>query len=134
MLRSIPPSIRGEKGTKRGLSFKSVRGEKPSRKPWVFETKPKFARIEQFREPLVDVFDEADEIHIILDVPGFKEEEIKCEVKGETLKLSAKTMGREWEESITLPEEVDTDNIITKYQNAILEITLIKKRKGNKKK
>lgn len=126
-LRGIPPSVRGEQVVKRGLSFRTVKGEKPQRKPWVFATKPKFARIEQVREPLVDIFEEADEINIILDVPGFKEEEIHWEVKDAILKLSAKTFGREWEESIALPEEVDTKNIKTKYQNAVLEITLIKK-------
>ena len=132
-LRSIPPSVRGEEpGAKRGLSFKTVKGKEPQRKPWVFATKPKFARIEQFREPLLDVFDEADEINIILDVPGFKEEEIHWEVKDSILYISAKTFGREWEESITLPAEIDVKNIETKYQNAILEITLIKMNKRSK--
>jgi len=129
-LGSIPPSVRGQQAIKRGLSFRTIKGPEPQRKPWVFATKPKFARIEQFREPLVDVFEEADEINIILDVPGFKEEEIHWEVKDDILKLSAKTFGREWEESITLPEEVDEKNIQTKYQNAVLEITLIKKEKS----
>jgi len=126
-LKSIPPSIRGGRVITRGLSFRTVKGPEPQRKPWVFATKPKFARIEQFREPLVDVFDEADEINIILDVPGFKEEEIHWEVKDDVLRISAKTLGREWEESVDLPEEVDEENIKTNYQNAILEITLTKK-------
>ena len=135
-LGSIPLSVRGEprhfhrRGepvVKRGLSFRTVKGPKPQRKYWVFATKPKFARIEQFREPLVDVFDEADEINIILDVPGFKEEEIHWEVKGDVLRLSAKTLGREWKEFVALPEEVDEKNIKTNYQNSILEITLTKK-------
>jgi len=133
MLRSIPPSVRNKGAGKRGLSFETVKGERPSRKPWVFATKPKFARIEQFREPLIDVFDEADEIHIILDVPGFKEEDIQCEVKKKILHILAKTFGHEWEESITLPTEVDEKDIKTKYQNAILEISLIKKKKEVKK-
>lgn len=127
-LGSIPPSVRGERLVRSGLSFATIKGPQPTRKPWVFATKPKFARIEQLREPLVDVFDEVDEINIILDVPGFKEEEIHWEVKKDVLKLSAKTFGREWEESIALPEEVDEGNIQTKYQNAILEITLSKKK------
>jgi len=136
-LRSIPPSVRGEQVVRRGLSFKTIKGSEPKRKPWVFETKPKFARIEQFREPLVDVFDEADEINIILDVPGFKEEEIHWEVcrQGNSslaLNITAKTFGREWEESITLPKEVDEKNIQTKYQNAVLEIILSKKRESKK--
>jgi HSP20 family protein len=129
-LRGIPPSVRGEPVVTKGLSFTTVKGRGPQKKPWVFATKPKFARIEQFREPLMDVFDEADEINIILDVPGFKEEEIHWEIEDTILKLSAKTFGREWEESITLPEEVDEKNIQTKYQNAILEITLVKKEKS----
>lgn len=131
-LRSIPPSVRGEGVVRRGLSFATVKGTEPSRRPWVFATKPKFARIEQFREPLVDVFEEADEINIILDVPGFKEEEIHWKIEDDVLKLSAKTFGREWEESVTLPEEVDEKNIQTKYQNAVLEITLTKKKESKK--
>lgn len=122
-LRSIPPSVRGKPVVRRAWTFEE---EKPQRKPWVFATKPKFARI-QYREPLVDVFDEADEINIILDLPGFKEEEIHWEVIEGILKLSAKSLGREWEEAITLPAEVDTKNIKTKYRNEILEITLAKK-------
>jgi HSP20 family protein len=131
-LRSIPPSVRGDEVVRRGLSFRTVKGPKPQRKPWVFATKPKFARIEQFREPLLDVFDEADEINIILDVAGFKEEEIHWEIERDVLKISAKTLGREWEETITLPEEVDEGNIQTKYQNAILEIKLNKKKESKK--
>lgn len=132
-LRSIPPSVRGEPVVRGGLSFRTIKGPESTRKPWVFATRPKFARIEQFREPLVDVFDESHEIDIILDVPGFKEEEIHWKIEDEVLKLSAKTFGREWEEVITLPEEVDEKNIQTKYQNAILEITLVKKKKRSKK-
>lgn len=129
-LGSIPPSVRGQPAVRRGLSFRTSKGPEPQRKPWVFAAKPKFARIEQAREPLLDVFDEADEINIILDVPGFKEEEIHWEIENDALKLSAKTFGREWEETITLPEEVDEKNIQTKYQNAVLEITLTKKEKN----
>ncbi|NQT29405.1 MAG: Hsp20/alpha crystallin family protein [Candidatus Saganbacteria bacterium] len=81
----------------------------------------------------MDVFEEADEIKIILDVPGFKEEEVCCEIKKMILYIWAKTLGRQWKESITLPVEVDEKKITTKYQNAVLEITLVKKKKRSKK-
>ena len=80
------------------------------------------------REPLVDVFDEADEIVLVVEMPGANEEDVTVELHGDVLVLE--TAGdRKYAREVLLPASVDAESLEKIYRNGILEIRL-KKIKG----
>lgn len=135
MIRSIPPitSLGAHRKTTRPKKVEKSEGfrgrvqRKP--RPWIYETKPIF---KQVREPLVDVFKEAKEVKIIIDLGGFSRGEIDVEIKPDKYVISAKSDEQEFREEICLPPDVDIKNTVEYLKNGILEITLPKK-KGRRK-
>jgi HSP20 family protein len=82
--------------------------------------------VEEVREPMVDVFDEAGRILVIAELPGVTEDEIKVEVAGDILNLTASDRDRKYAKEILLPGKVKPDSAKTAYKNGVLEITLEK--------
>lgn len=74
------------------------------------------------REPLVDVFDEGDEIVVVAEVPGVQEENIHLDLVGDVLALSATGPKRKYEKEVLLPAAVDPASRRQSYQNGYLEL------------
>lgn len=135
MIRSIPPitSIgrrRKSTGFKKGGEEKGFK-PKVYRRPreWIYETKPIFKKV---REPLVDVFKEATEVKIIIDLGSFSRGEVSLNIKPDKYIISAKHGEQEFEEEIELPPDVDIERTVEDFRNGILEITLPKKKVKHK--
>ena len=77
------------------------------------------------REPLVDVFDEEDEILIVAELPGVSEEEIQVEIRDDILSLETTGQHR-FAKEILLSAPVDADAMQKAYKNGILELRLAK--------
>ena len=77
------------------------------------------------REVTTDIFDEGDCLKVIAELPGVDEKDIKAEVKGNLLILSARVTGREYYKEIELPCLVKAELNLT-YKNGILQITIKK--------
>ena len=75
------------------------------------------------REPLVDVFEEDEEILVVAEIPGVSEEEIKIEVKGDVLCLET-TGERKYEKEILLDGPADPNKMEKTFKNGILELRL----------
>ena len=84
--------------------------------------------VEEVREPMIDIFDEEDHISVIAELPGVSEDEIKVEVAGDILNLTASDRDRKYAKEILLPSKVKPDSVKTSYRNGILEITLQKEK------
>ncbi|MFQ5969265.1 MAG: archaeal heat shock protein Hsp20 [Nitrososphaerales archaeon] len=82
------------------------------------------------REPLVDVMSSADEIKVIVELPGVKKEDIKVSATENNVVIQADTSERKYRKETELPDEVDPASAKSTYKNGILEITF--KRKGKK--
>lgn len=81
--------------------------------------------VAEVREPLVDVFDEGQEIVIVAELPGVAEEEIRVEIKEDILSLQ--TAGeRKYAKEVLLPPEADVKSLRKTYRNGILELRLKK--------
>jgi HSP20 family protein len=80
--------------------------------------------VEEIREPMVDIFDEKAHILVIAELPGVAEDEIKIEVAGDILNLSASGKARKYAKEILLPSKVKASPVKTSFKNGILEITL----------
>jgi len=135
VVRSIPPITSLGAHRKIAISKKREKSEgfkpKVRRKPrqWIYETKPIFKKA---REPLIDVFKEAKEVKIIIDLGSFSTGEIHIDIKPDKYIIFAKSQEQEFREEIDLPPGVDIQNTSEYLKNGILEITLPKK-KGRQK-
>jgi len=91
---------------------------------------PKIHRERRLREPepLVDVFEEKDEVIVVAEFAGFNRENIITHVKNQRLTLSAEALDRKHYKSLNLPTEVIPNSIRTVYKNGVLEIRLKKAR------
>ncbi len=77
------------------------------------------------REPLVDIYDESNEIVITAELPGVTKEDISVETEANMVKI--KTSGeRYYVKEVSLPCEVKTQNYKQSYNNGVLELRLIK--------
>jgi len=81
--------------------------------------------VAEVREPLVDLFDEEEEILIVGELPGVDEEEIHIEVQDDILSLET-TGERKYAKEVLLPEAVDAATLRKTYRNGILELRLKK--------
>ena len=135
MIRSIPPitslgthrRISRSKKSDKGKGFKPKVQRRP--RQWIYETKPIFKTV---REPLVDVFKEAKEVKIIIDLGSFSRGEIDIDIKPDKYIIFAKHQEQEFREEIKLPPGVDIENTAESFKNGILEITLPKKKDRHK--
>ncbi len=90
----------------------------------VVKKTPKGPVVEEVREPIVDVFDEDDHILVVVELPGIEESDVKIEVKGDILTLSAERGEKKYSKEVLLPSKVDEKSLISSYKNGILEIKL----------
>jgi HSP20 family protein len=122
----------GSKGAKAvyGFSIKlgGLAGESPQVETFgnIKKDKKGAPVVEEVREPLVDVFDEANKITIIAEIPGVEEEKIKIEIKDDILELKAEDSDKKYHKEILLPSKVREESVRSTYKNGVLKITLTK--------
>lgn len=138
MVRSIPPRTMStvSRERRRGGGGRWPRGESsdnagvqvtPVRKPrqWRYQTRPSFKRV---RGPLVDVFNEAEEVLIVIDLGGFTRGEISLSRTPEQYILQAARGEQRFRELIDLPPNVDVERSQEHLVNGVLEIVLPRKK------
>ncbi len=76
------------------------------------------------REPGIEVFNEADEINVIVELPGVEEEAIRVSAQREKVVVWVDGVG--YHEEIPLPAPVDADRVVTRFKNGILIVNLKK--------
>lgn len=89
--------------------------------------------------PLVNVFQDGDEYVLVAELPGVKKEDLAVQVVGDTLRIQGKktiaydvgasvhrrerTAG-EFDRTLTLPAELDTEKVSAEYRNGVLTLRL----------
>jgi HSP20 family molecular chaperone IbpA len=79
------------------------------------------------REPIVDIFEEADQIRVIAELRGVEENEIKLGLDDNSVTIS--TSDGKYCKKVELPTYVEKNTIETNYKNGILEVKLKKAKK-----
>lgn len=82
--------------------------------------------VEEEREPIIDVFDEKDRLLVVVELPGVEEENIKLDIEGDNLIITAKQKERSYSRKVALPARVRAAKMKTTYKNGVLEIILPK--------
>lgn len=80
----------------------------------------------------VDVYDDEDAMMIVADLPGFDREDIDLTIRGSVLDIRAEHEAedehvhrrRSIRERVTIPTEIDAEDINASYHNGVLEICL----------
>ncbi len=90
--------------------------------------------VSEEREPLVDIYEEADKVRIVAELPGVDENKIKVEaIDDKRILIEASNHDRKYRKEIELPTEVNIDSAEAVYKNGVLEIKIKKKGKEEKK-
>ncbi|MDD2714906.1 MAG: Hsp20/alpha crystallin family protein [Candidatus Wallbacteria bacterium] len=112
-----------------GFSIKTAIGGKQVVEPFGnIKKTPQGPKVEEEREPITDVFDEADEVKIYAEMPGVNQEDIKLDLKEDILDISARNGNRKYHKEILLPVKILPGNLTSSYKNGMLEIMLKKSR------
>ena len=110
-----------------GFAIKTAVGGKPIVEPFGnIKKTPKGPKVEEEREPITDVFDEKDEIRVYAEMPGVSQEDIRLDLKGDILDISAQSGDRKYHKEVLLPAKVKPETLESSYKNGILEIKIKK--------
>ena len=81
---------------------------------------------DEVREPLIDVFQDGDNIKLYVELPGVEKTDIQLNVSGGRAEIKAKNFYT----AIDLPAvEIEIDKATTSYKNGVLEVTIPKAKK-----
>lgn len=82
--------------------------------------------VADIREPLVDIFDEADEVVVTAELPGVSDRDISITFEAD--RLTIETRGeRHYVKELVLPSPVDPDSLAQTYNNGVLELRIAKR-------
>jgi len=113
-----------------GFTISTLAGGKSKVEPFGnIKKTPRGPAVKEESEPIIDVFVEKDHILIVAELPGVEAGDIKIEIKGDTLDLSAEKGDRKYKKEILMPCAVDVESMEKSYKNAILEIKFKKTEK-----
>jgi HSP20 family protein len=84
------------------------------------------AVVHAVREPMVDVFDEADHVLVLAEMPGVGEEDIQVELKDDILTLSAEHGDQKYRKEVLLPAAFPAESMSRTCRNGIVEIKFTK--------
>ncbi|MBU4344605.1 MAG: Hsp20/alpha crystallin family protein [Proteobacteria bacterium] len=108
-----------------GINVRTMADGRTSVKPFGnIKKTPEGPVVEEVREPMVDVFDEADEIHIIAEMPGIEKKDIHLDIKGDILDISAEGKNRKYQKEILLSRPAKAEDMNWSYKNGVLEIKI----------
>ena len=110
-----------------GFSIKTAVGGKPVVESFGnIKKTPQGPTVEEEREPITDVFDEKEEIRIYVEMPGVNEGDIKLDLKGDILDISAQSGDKKYHKEVLLTKKVKAETLTSNYKNGILDIRLKK--------
>ena len=77
-------------------------------------------------EPLIDIFQNGENVMVVAELKGFRKENIKVHVEQRRLVISANAHGRSYHKILSLPKAVVPESMRMTYKNGVVEIILKK--------
>jgi HSP20 family protein len=89
------------------------------------------AVVSETREPLVDVFDEGDEVVLVAELPGVKDTDIELTIRGDMVELTAHGHVQKYHCETLLPTDVNPEPVSRQCENGYLQLRLAKATKSS---
>jgi HSP20 family protein len=81
---------------------------------------------EDVREPLVDVHEEDDHVLILAEIPGVSKKDVKLDLAGDRLTISARRGEKRYHKEVALPSRFAAEKMQWDCANGILKIQLLR--------
>lgn len=108
-----------------GIRVSTLADGRPSVKPFGnIKKTPKGPVVNEVREPMVDLFEEAGELYLVAEMPGIEENDIQLEIKGDILDIRAEHGNRKYQKEVLLSRSAKAESMSWTYKNGILEIRI----------
>jgi len=78
--------------------------------------------VQEVREPLVDVFEEEACVLVVAEMPGISSEDVKLEVDGDLLTITAQRGDKKYRKEVQLPEAFTAEQLQVTCHNGVVEI------------
>lgn len=82
------------------------------------------APVHEVREPMVDMFEEEDGLHIVAEMPGIAAEDVQLEIQDDILVLKAEDGDKKYRKEIVLPRAFSREGASISCNNGIIKIRL----------
>lgn len=82
--------------------------------------------VQEVREPAVDVFDEPDHTLVVAEMPGVGAEDVRVEVDGDVLTITAERGDKKYRKEVLLPGSFPREKMQVSCANGVLEIRCVK--------
>ena len=114
-----------------GFTIKSALGEAGGVKVEPFgniksDKEGKLVEVQHIREPMIDVFDEADYLLVVAEVPGITQEDVKLELQDDILTFSAEKDECKYRKEVLLPNVFSSGQMSYTCRNGLLEVMFSK--------
>jgi len=91
-------------------------------------------QVKEEREPLVDIVETNEDVHVVVELPGVEKSDIKLHGTDDSLTISVDTPQYKYYKEVTLPVKVRVKEANSSYKNGVLEVVLPKAELANKPK
>jgi len=110
-----------------GLQVKLGINEKHEIKSPMEGKKPgKSIIVQETTEPVTDIFDEGEELLLIIEMPGVEQDHIYLDIKEDIIIISADAKDRRYAGEVLLPSVVNPGTVKTSCNAGVLEIRMVK--------
>ena len=83
-------------------------------------------QVKEEREPLVDIMETNDDVHVVVELPGVEKTDIKLHGTEDELTISVDTPQYKYFKEVALPVKVKVKEANSTYKNGVLEVVLPK--------
>lgn len=87
-----------------------------------FDKRSKHPVVQEVREPLVDVFEEANRILVISEMPGVTKDDVSVSIDDDVMSIKAERKEKKYRKEVLLPKPVSRDLISISCNNGIVQI------------
>ena len=82
--------------------------------------------VREIREPMVDVFEEADHVLVVAEMPGIGADDVRVEIRDDVLIISAEKGDKKYRKEVLLPQSFSRENLKLSCQSGILQVKCMK--------
>jgi len=83
-------------------------------------------QVREEREPLVDIVETNDDIHVVVELPGVEKSDIKLHGTEDSLEIAVDSPQYKYYKEAQLPSKVRVKDATSTYKNGVLEVVLPK--------